>query len=858
MNDMEIKKMKKRWRPTQGNPVLGRTSTGLVLMLSITALSACKDITPEEREQIKAETEQLIEELDINVEDINLPDPVSYQHISLVRSSVEPRGDQCAEGGIRIEKGFDDNDDKILQAEEVDKLEFVCYGVRVEETDPSVPAINSLVQIMDEGAGENCDNGGVRVESGLDDNNDLQLQPEEVDQARFICDGQNGELAANVLVLSSEVSSEDSNCDNGGIKIETGYDLDLDGALVGEEVLQTRYLCHGLDGENGLDRLQVATDENVDRCDHGGFKVDSGLDVNRNTILDEQEIDLTQYVCHGAPGEQGTAQLVLTTPDVFEGPCTENGGLKIEVGSDLNGDGVFSGEEPKETRYLCDGDQGAAGFVQLVFSTEFEGVYDTCTHGGVLLQSGLDRNRDAELQTGEIEQTQAVCHGTDGLDGLQQMVLTTPEAPGAHCAHGGLKIEMGLDDNRNQVLDNTAGASEIDSTKYLCQGVAGVDGIQSLMISETIEAGANSLCAEGGVLVSSGVDDNNDTILQEGEITLEQKICHGDVGDSGLATLMLSTPIPNDHASGQCPDNGGLEIATGVDDNRNQQLETNEIDHRRYVCHGADGEDGATQLVESSSFATSEMCDNGGILIESGLDTDANGILADDEIEQTESVCHGSQGNPGFNSLVNAVEIGAGDDCVAGGLRIESGLDDAPANGTLEANEIDQPQFLCHGVQGPQGEPGFNYLFTSQVEPLGVNCPSGGLKIDSGLDLDRNDVLDTDEANNEVTNTQYLCHYCAIATLDALTVTADGSDVDLLSPSFNAEQYVYVLSEAAIGNSSVSFHFQATNGLPIQIDSSDILSNAYVHALNAGDLGIQVISESCSAQYSVRMPIVAP
>ena len=47
--------------------------------------------------------------------------------------------------------------------------------------------LNSLIDLVEEPAGNNCENGGLRVNSGLDDNRDGILQSEEIDDFSFIC-----------------------------------------------------------------------------------------------------------------------------------------------------------------------------------------------------------------------------------------------------------------------------------------------------------------------------------------------------------------------------------------------------------------------------------------------------------------------------------------------------------------------------------------------------------------------------------------------------------------------------------------------------------------------------------------------
>ncbi|WP_294318028.1 hypothetical protein [uncultured Chryseobacterium sp.] len=59
-----------------------------------------------------------------------------------------------------------------------------------------------------------------------------------------------------------------------------------------------------------------------------------------------------------------------------------------------------------------------------------------------------------------------------GTNGKNALVKTTPEAAGANCSTGGIKIESGLDNNNNGTLE----VSEITDTKYICNGAAGAAG----------------------------------------------------------------------------------------------------------------------------------------------------------------------------------------------------------------------------------------------------------------------------------------------------------------------------------------------------------------------------------------------
>lgn len=71
--------------------------------------------------------------------------------------------------------------------------------------------------------------------------------------------------------------------------------------------------------------------------------------------------------------------------------------------------------------------------------------------------------------------------GASGPQGLNALIITTPEPIGANCAAGGTKLETGLDANGNGILD--AGEVNAALTTYVCNG-AGVGGGAGHFIGE--------------------------------------------------------------------------------------------------------------------------------------------------------------------------------------------------------------------------------------------------------------------------------------------------------------------------------------------------------------------------------------
>src|SRR5687768_16475095 len=59
-------------------------------------------------------------------------------------------------------------------------------------------------------------------------------------------------------------------------------------------------------------------------------------------------------------------------------------------------------------------------------------------------------------------------NGTNGANGKTALTRTSKEAAGANCQYGGTKFETGIDANNNGILDN----NEVTATQttYVCDG----------------------------------------------------------------------------------------------------------------------------------------------------------------------------------------------------------------------------------------------------------------------------------------------------------------------------------------------------------------------------------------------------
>lgn len=177
-----------------------------------------------------------------------------------------------------------------------------------DNTTPTRTAPAALVDVQPETAGANCANGGSRVLSGLDTNDNKSLDSAEVTSTQYVCNGASG--AAGVtgsagLATLVQVTDAGAHCATGGKAISVGIDANANGTLDASEIASTDYVCSGATGTtgaNGLDSLLATVAEpSGANCRWGGMKTTSGLDANANHVLDAPEVSDTTYVCNGAP-----------------------------------------------------------------------------------------------------------------------------------------------------------------------------------------------------------------------------------------------------------------------------------------------------------------------------------------------------------------------------------------------------------------------------------------------------------------------------------------------------------------------------------------------------------------------------
>ena len=294
--------------------------------------------------------------------------------------------------------------------------------------------------------------------------------------------------------------------------------------------------------------------------------------------------------------------------------------------------------------------------------------------------------------------TLMACGGGSGSDdttlsgqeenGLSTLAISTQTvAPGPQCAEGGVEIDTGVDTNQNGILDT----SEVTDTYNLCHGQDGDNGLVAIINTEELSAGLE--CALGGIKITSGMDINGNAQLDTTEISSSSTLCNFNNGAvNGFNSLVDLT----DEAEGANCAYGGQRIATGSDTNRNAELDAEEILEIKYLCQAANGADGDAALVSLVDEPQGNHCANGGVRVDAGLDTSGDGTLQSEEITSQNYICKGSDGEAALNSLVDVATVPAGNICTQGGQKISSGLD-ANANDALDMDEITRTAYVCNG-----------------------------------------------------------------------------------------------------------------------------------------------------------------
>jgi hypothetical protein len=232
--------------------------------------------------------------------------------------------------------------------------------------------------------------------------------------------------------------------------------------------------------------------------------------------------------CQDDPvGPPGTGQVELqlavcdSSPGQIRGCANPRGVLRIISGTEV----CLSAEQA-----LCwnqVGPVGPQGANSLVLVTPLPVGDAICPTGGSQLTVGVDVNGDGTLE-GESPAFASVCNGAQGPQGEQgvQGEQGIQGQPGQDGADGVTCWDL----NGNGTCDL---ATEDQDGDGICDG-ADCQGVNSLIRMTSEPAGTN--CANGGQKIETGLDRNNDNVLDPGEEEAVAYVCNGPAVDASCPT----------------------------------------------------------------------------------------------------------------------------------------------------------------------------------------------------------------------------------------------------------------------------------------------------------------------------------
>ncbi|WPB82553.1 collagen-like protein [Archangium violaceum] len=329
--------------------------------------------------------------------------------------------------GSKLEVGQDANGNGTLDDAEVDAAQtrYVCNGARGEPgpaggpMGPSGPeGKRALVKTSAEAAGANCATGGIKLEAGVDADNNGALEAAEADSrlTRYVCNGIQGIQGLQGIK---------GDAGNKGDKGDTG--------------------ATGAAGARAL--VKTSAEAAGTNCATGGIKLEAGVDANGNGTLDTGEVDsaLTRYVCSGARGAPGTNGV-----DGAKGDKGDKGDPGTNGTNGSKGDKGDKGDPGTNGTNGSKGDKGDKGDTGSRGPAGTMGVYGDGTAGVLLVPSGstLDLTIPAGFNT-LVSQGKSHLQFTT-IDIVGTLIVpsgTMLRATGNVTVSGTIAVEPGTEDN---------------------------------------------------------------------------------------------------------------------------------------------------------------------------------------------------------------------------------------------------------------------------------------------------------------------------------------------------------------------------------------------------------------------------
>ncbi|MCS5532911.1 MAG: hypothetical protein NZ736_01475 [Candidatus Poseidoniaceae archaeon] len=193
-----------------------------------------------------------------------------------------------------------------------------------------------------------------------------------------LAEGKDGQDGVETLVIS-EGREADMICTEGGSDIFVGNDFNQNGILEDVEITSTTKICHGKEGLSGPQGANGISGEIGDNgssslvrtvtiyvgnatCPEGGLAIYSGIDLNENDYLDDEEFATVSELCDGkigADGEGGgSGAPALVKKEVPPSNVCPVGfilqfGIDDGTGDSTAFDGILSDDEVVEELKVC-------------------------------------------------------------------------------------------------------------------------------------------------------------------------------------------------------------------------------------------------------------------------------------------------------------------------------------------------------------------------------------------------------------------------------------------------------------------------------------------------------------------------
>ena len=217
----------------------------------------------------------------------------------------------------------------------------------------------------------------------------------------------------------------------------------------------------------------------------------------------------------------------------------------------------------------------------------------------------------------------AGCAKVQPIDEGSYLSLVVLESPGGNCRFGGVRHIEGIDDDHDGKLTGL----EIGRISFICSTQIVVE--KGGILSEQIAVPAGGICDAGGYIINTGKDENSDGRLQQDEIMETAFVCHRAVE---------------------------IEVPVEVEKEVIVEVEV------------------AGKVIEALvKYEEADACVNGGVVIQSGLDLNADGVLSSSEVSETREICAVKE--PDESTAFFAVQAGgsSGSNYISGAERMDTG-----------------------------------------------------------------------------------------------------------------------------------------------------------------------------------------